>query len=157
MNFELSEDQQLMRDTFARFLNEHSSTARVRAALPSGFDSVMWGGLAELGAFSLRVPESAGGMGLGLLDAVLLMEEVGRTLASGPIAETLVASRLLAMLDTGVHGALLERITSGKAVISVAFHNLIDRPVQWVAGGAVAEAVVARSGDQIVLIAISEN
>ena len=49
----------------------------------------------------LRVPEEAGGMGLGLLDAAILMEEVGRTLASGPIAETLVAARLLATLDPG--------------------------------------------------------
>jgi alkylation response protein AidB-like acyl-CoA dehydrogenase len=92
MNFELSEDQQLMRDTFARYLNEHSSMARVRAAQPSGFDAALWHGLAELGAFSLRVPEEAGGVGLGLLDAAVLMEEVGRTLASGPIAETLVAA-----------------------------------------------------------------
>ena len=71
MNFQLSEDQQLMRDTFARFLNEQSSMVRVRAALPSGFDPALWAGLAELGAFSLRVPEEAGGMGLGLLDAAV--------------------------------------------------------------------------------------
>jgi hypothetical protein len=38
MNFELSEEQQLMQETFARFLNEESTMDRVRAALPSGFD-----------------------------------------------------------------------------------------------------------------------
>ena len=90
MNFELSEDQRMMRETFARFLDEHSTMARVRAAMPGGFDPVMWKGLAELGAFSLRVPEDLDGLGLGLMDAVVLMEEAGRTLASGPIAETLV-------------------------------------------------------------------
>ena len=94
MNFDLSEDQQMMRDTFARFLDKNSSMARVRAALSRGFDPALWSGLAELGAFSLRVPEASGGLGLGLLDAVILMEEVGRTLASGPVAETLVAARL---------------------------------------------------------------
>src|ERR1044072_3812259 len=99
MNFELSEDQQLMRDTFARFFNEHSSMAHVRAAQPSGFDADLWQGSADLGAFSLCVPENVDGLGLGLLDAAVLMEEVGRTLASGPIAETLVAARLLALLD----------------------------------------------------------
>ena len=38
VSFELSEEQQLMQETFARFLNEGSSMDRVRAALPSGFD-----------------------------------------------------------------------------------------------------------------------
>jgi alkylation response protein AidB-like acyl-CoA dehydrogenase len=157
MNFELSEDQQLMRDTFARYLNEHSSMVRVRAALPSGFDPAMWTGLAELGAFSLRVPEEAGGVGLGLLDAAVLMEEVGRTLASGPVAETLIATRLLATLAPGSNNDLLERVTTGQAIVSIALHDVADQPVQWVAGGAVAEAVIARNGDRIVLIAIPES
>ncbi|MFC4314611.1 acyl-CoA dehydrogenase family protein [Steroidobacter flavus] len=151
MNFELSEDQQLLRETFARYLNEHSSMSRVRAAQPSGFDPALWSGLAELGAFSLRVPEDAGGVGLGLLDAAVFMEEVGRTLASGPIAETLVAARLLATLAPN---AMLDRVLSGEAVVSIAFHNIADEPVQWVAGGAVADAVIARDGDRVVLIQI---
>src|SRR5215813_14282331 len=110
MNFELSQDQQLMRETFGRFLNEESTMERVRAALPSGFDPALWAGLAELGAFSLRVPQAAGGLGLGLLDALVLMEEVGRTLASGPIAETVVAAGLLARLSPGAQGDLLEKV-----------------------------------------------
>jgi alkylation response protein AidB-like acyl-CoA dehydrogenase len=64
MNFELSEEQQLLQETFARFLNEESTMDGVRAALPSGFDQALWAGLAELGAFSLRVPQAAGGLGL---------------------------------------------------------------------------------------------
>jgi alkylation response protein AidB-like acyl-CoA dehydrogenase len=59
MSFELSQEQQLMQETFARFLNEESPMDRVRAALPSGFDQALWTGLAELGAFSLRVPQAA--------------------------------------------------------------------------------------------------
>jgi 3-oxochol-4-en-24-oyl-CoA dehydrogenase len=151
MNFEISEDQQMLRDTFARFLNEQSSMPRVRAALPGGgFDAALWTGLAELGAFSLRVPESAGGLGLGLLDAAILMEEAGRTLASGPLAETLVTARLLAVLG-GDSGDLLERVLEGKAVLTLALRDLAVEPVQWVAGGAVADAVIARDGDKIVL------
>ena len=157
MNFELSEDQQLLRDTFARFLNAESSTERVRAALPSGFDPALWSGLAELGAFSLRVPAEAGGVGLGLLDAVVLMEEVGRTLASGPIAETLIAASVLARLDAGRHGDLLNRVLAGKAVITLAFHDVAAEPLQWVPGGAVAEAVIARDGDKVVLIPVGDN
>jgi alkylation response protein AidB-like acyl-CoA dehydrogenase len=155
MNFELSQEQQLMRETFARFLSDESTMERVRAALPSGFDAALWTGLAELGAFSLRVPQAAGGLELGLLDALVLMEEVGRTLASGPIAETVIAAGLLARLDSGgAHRALLDRVMAGKAVISIAFHDVALEPRQWIAGGAVAEAVLAREGEQIVLISI---
>ena len=49
MNFELSEDQRLMRDTFGRFLSDESTMECVRAAIPSGFDPALWKGLAELG------------------------------------------------------------------------------------------------------------
>ncbi|RYG27282.1 MAG: acyl-CoA dehydrogenase, partial [Burkholderiales bacterium] len=77
MNLQPGDDQVMMTETFARFLQEHSSTARVRAALPSGFDPALWAGLAELGAFAMRMPEDRGGLGLGLLDAVLFMEEAG--------------------------------------------------------------------------------
>ena len=136
MNFDLSEDQRMMRETFARFLDEQSSIARVRAALPGGFDPVMWKGLAELGAFSLRVPEDLGGLGLGIMDAVVLMEEAGRTLASGPVAETLVAARLLALYGGDEAGNLLADVLCGEAIATVAFRDAASTPVQWVAGGA---------------------
>ena len=118
MNFDLPEDQEMMRDMFARFLDANSSMARVRAAEPSGFDEALWKGLAEQGALSIRVPEEAGGLGLGLIDAVVLMEEAGRTLASGPLAEALVALRLLAQLGSD-QTDLLARALSGEAVVSL--------------------------------------
>ncbi len=152
MNFALSEEQELMRDSFARFLDKQSSTVRVRAAMPSGFDAKMWVEFAELGALSIRVPEDAGGLGLGLLDAALLMEEAGRTLVSGPLAETLVSARLLALL--GGQDDLLSRVLAGQAVASIALHDVAQQPLQWIAGGAVAEAVIARKGDEVVLVAV---
>ncbi len=155
MNFDLSEDQEMMRDMFARFLDEHSSMARVRvAAEQGGFDSALWKGLAEQGALSIRVPESAGGLGLGLIDATVLMEEAGRTLASGPLAEALVANRLLAQLGGDAGAALLDRAASGAAVVSLAFHDIALSPKQWIAGGSVVDAVIARKGQDIVLVNI---
>ena len=144
-----------MRDMFARFLNQHSSTARVRAAMPTGFDRALWSGLGELGAFSIRVPEAAGGLGLGLLDAAVLMEEAGRTLASGPVAEAIVAARLLA--TTGGADEWLEKALGGSAVVTLALHDIATQPVQWVAGGAVADAVLARDGNAVVLITVHEQ
>ncbi|MEC9365236.1 MAG: acyl-CoA dehydrogenase [Pseudomonadota bacterium] len=155
MNFALSEEQELMRDSFARFLDEQSSTVRVRAAMPSGFDAKMWREFAELGALSVRVPEDAGGLGLGLLDAALLMEEAGRTLVSGPLAEILVSARLLALL--GGQDDLLSRVLAGQAVASIALHDIAQQPLQWIAGGAVTEAVIARKGDEVVLVAVGAD
>lgn len=152
MNFDLSEEQGMMRDSFARFLNEKSSMVRVRAAQATGFDAALWTGLAELGAFSIRVPGDAGGLGLGLLDAAVLMEEAGRTLASGPLAEAIVGARLLAVL--GGQAELLDRAMAGTSVVTIAFHDVARTPVQWVAGGSVAEAVIARDGDAIVLVRV---
>jgi alkylation response protein AidB-like acyl-CoA dehydrogenase len=150
MNFDLTDDQEMMRDMFARFLDENSSIARVRAAAPSGFDAALWKGLAEQGALAIRVPEASGGLGLGLIDAAVLMEEAGRTIASGPLAEALVAARLLALL--GGDADLLERALTGDAIVTLAFLDIADRPRQWIAGGLVADAIVARRGDDIVLI-----
>lgn len=148
MNLDLTEEQQLMRKSFAQLLDEHSNPARVRAA--AGFDRALWLRLAETGAFAIRVPESAGGLGLGTFDAVLLMEEIGRTLATGPIAETIVVARLLA--ETGTQAALLDRVLAGEAVITLAQHDVATQPRQWIVGGAVANAIVARDGCDIVLL-----
>jgi alkylation response protein AidB-like acyl-CoA dehydrogenase len=155
MNFNLTDDQDLLRSSFARFLDENSSAARVRAAMPGGFDERLWKGLAEMGAFAIRVPESAGGLGLGLLDATLLMEEAGRTLASGPLAETLVTARLLGQLGGNATDALLARLLSGESVATLALHDSGEYPKQLIAGGAVAEAIIARQGNDIVLYSIA--
>ncbi len=153
MNFDLTEEQEMMRDTFARFLDENSSSVRVRKALETGgFDAGLWAGLAELGAFAMRVPEAAGGMELGLFDAGVLMEEAGRTLASGPLAEALVATRLLGML--GGQDELLENAIAGASVVTIAMQDVAEFPLQWVAGGLVADAVVARRGNDVVLVSV---
>ena len=157
MNFELTDDQEMMRDMFARFLDENSAMVRGRAAAPSGFDAALWKGLAEQGALAIRVPEDAGGLGLGLIDAAVLMEEAGRTLASGPLAEALVAARLLAELGGDHAPALLERVLSGEAVLSLAFHDIAAQPRQWIAGGLVAESVIARKGDDVVLVSVPDT
>jgi 3-oxochol-4-en-24-oyl-CoA dehydrogenase len=159
MNFDLTEEQEMVRETFARFLDEQSAMPRVRAAIApengaTGFDPALWAGLAELGAFAMRVPEDAGGMGLGLFEATLLMEEAGRMLASGPLAEALVAARLLAQL--GADAGLLGRVIAGETVVTIALADIAAQPRQWVAGGLVAEAVIARRGDAVVLVRVPE-
>ena len=153
MNFEPTDDQAMLVESFARFLDDASSMARVRAALPAGFDPALWSGLAEMGAFALRVPEDAGGLGLGLFDAALLMEEVGRTLASGPIAEAIVAGGILAAAGAD---ELLGALLAGTAVVTIALHDAAARPVQWVPGGSAASHVIVRDGAAVYLVEPAE-
>ncbi|MBC2667719.1 acyl-CoA dehydrogenase [Novosphingobium piscinae] len=149
MNFELTSEQDMVRETFARFLEETCTPQRLRAAEASGFDAELWQGLADLGAFGLRVPEAAGGLGLGTFDALVVMDEVGRRLAGGPIAEAMLAARLIGQL-----GGDPAEIVGGAKVASLALHDMALRPRQFVAGGSVAELVVARRGADVVLLTV---
>lgn len=148
MRFEPAEDQAMIAETFGRFLNDHSGPSRLRT-VASGFDRDLWRGLAELGGFGVRVSEAQGGVGLGLFDAVLLMQEVGRTLAPGPIAETIVAARVLAAAG---EDALLEAVIAGERVVTVALHDAAAQDAQWVADGAVADHVIVRDGEAVYLV-----
>jgi alkylation response protein AidB-like acyl-CoA dehydrogenase len=152
MQLDPSDDQLMMKEMFGRFLGAESSIARVRAALPSGFDPALWRGLAQHGALTVRVPQSADGLGLGIFDAALLMEEAGRTLVSGPLAEGIVAARLLAQLDRKDTHGLREAVASGERILTIAMHDVAQQSEQLVAGGSVAHGVIARDGDAIVLI-----
>ncbi len=152
MNFDLTDDQCMMRDTFARLLEESSPTSRVReVASRDGFDDVLWAALAEMGAFAIRLPEEKGGLGLATMDALLLAEEAGKTLACGPLVESLMAVRALGLLAGEEHASWIEGAVAGTSIITLAMHDVANHPALWVAGGNVAHAVLARRGSDIVL------
>ncbi|WP_340589081.1 acyl-CoA dehydrogenase [Erythrobacter alti] len=157
MNFDLTEEQEMMRESFARLLDDSCTPERLRKAEESGIDRETWAGLAELGAFMLRVPEDADGLGLGTFDACVLMEEVGRKLPFGPIAETVLAARVLAMLGGEAFADQFSAVVGGESVASLAFHDIATNPKQFIAGGANADLVVARRGDEVVLCTVPEN
>jgi len=79
MDFGLSEDQVLLKDTIRRWLDAECPPTRVRAIMESdtGHDPGLWEGLAQLGIPGLNVPAAHGGSGLELLDAALAAEELG--------------------------------------------------------------------------------
>lgn len=158
MNLGLKDDQQMLRDTFARFFDEHSSMARVRTAADNGgFDTALWQGLAELGTFAMRVPEAAGGLGMGTFDAALVLEEAGRTLAAGPIGEALMAGRLLGQIGGDAHADLLGEVIAGRKLVTLAFRDCAETPRQWLSGGAHADGAIARRGEDVVLFALGEH
>lgn len=92
MDFQLNEDQEALRDGIRSFCEGRFSFDALRELEEKSFDRALWSELAEMGVFSLRLPESEGGVGLGLADAVLVFAELGRRLLPGP----LVWSHLLA-------------------------------------------------------------
>ena len=151
MQLDLNDDQRLYKDSFERFFAAQSTPARVRAAEPLGFDPALWRGLAELGALPMRAPEAVGGGGAGLMEAVLLMEQAGKNLASAPLAEAVVAARLLGELGGEAAIGWLQRLAAGEAVVTLALHDVATAPAQIVPGGAVADAILALDGDAVVL------
>ena len=85
MEFALSEDQRMLQDSISGFLKDNASLDTIRkiaegdAEAKAGLDT----GLAEMGILGLHVPETMGGSGLGLLEACLVQEALGYTVALG--------------------------------------------------------------------------
>jgi len=90
MNFDFSDEQQMLRDEVRKYLVRESPTSVARRLLEHGgtHDDAVWRGLSGLGATALMLPEDVGGAGLGALELCIVAEEVGRQLAPVPLAST---------------------------------------------------------------------
>ena len=153
LNLEFSDDRQLLRDSFARFFDAESSIARVRAAEPSGFDPALLRSLGEMGALGIRAPESCGGSGAGLIDAALLVEQAGRSLASAPLVESIVVARLLGEL--GGPRDWLDGLLAGDRAVTLALHEARAGIAQVVPCGACASGVLVLEGDEVTLVTLA--
>ncbi|GAU67499.1 putative acyl-CoA dehydrogenase [Streptomyces sp. NBRC 110611] len=99
MHFQLTDDQRALRNGIREMLAGWFGRDRLRAAVDDPvLDRALWRELGAAGLFALRLPEAAGGVGLGLPEAVLTLEETGRVLLPGPV----VACQLLAGVVAGV-------------------------------------------------------
>ncbi len=99
MNFGFTEEQDLLRAEVRKFLDEQCPMEEVRriAQTPEGYSPELWKQLAEMGWLGLTIPEQYGGAGLSLIDLIVVLEEVGRSLLPGPLlSTTLAASAILA-------------------------------------------------------------
>src|SRR5580658_3613830 len=92
MDIGFSEEQQLLRDTARKFLDAACTTkfVRERMAAPEAVTPEFWAQLAEQGWLGINFPEEDGGSGLGLVDLVVLMEEIGRAAMTGPYLATVL-------------------------------------------------------------------
>jgi alkylation response protein AidB-like acyl-CoA dehydrogenase len=96
VDFQPTEDQKALREGIRSFVVGQVPNERFPDLEKSkGFDRELWGELAEMGVFALRLDEEAGGIGLGYSDAVLVFAELGRRLVPGPIVWSHLAAGLI--------------------------------------------------------------
>lgn len=156
MDLSLSGEQLQLVDSFAAMYARESTSERVRAAEPTGFDPKLWKALVETGAVEMAVDEAAGGWGASEVDLALIAEQFGRAVASAPAIESQVAARLLA--GSGEAGAeLLAHALAGDKLVSFAPRIAGGDVLSLVPAGAVADAVVAFVDGRVVAVPITEN
>jgi alkylation response protein AidB-like acyl-CoA dehydrogenase len=123
MDFASNEDQLDLQAGVREFCSGQFPLSSVRAlADTGGWSADLWDELHGLGVFELRVPESEGGIGLGLAEAALVFEELGRALVPGPLVAT-----HLAVTHLGASQArTTEAIDSGSELLLVAHREHLD-------------------------------
>lgn len=147
-DYSLTVEQTELRDVVRAFLAKQCPSELVRGAEPLGWDAGLWDALVELGLISIAVPETRGGDGGGLIELVLLAEEIGRAAAPVPIIDTVVVARLLARLDGDAAAALLDGCLQGD-VMSITVGDDVDGRF-LVPTGAVAATVIGVAGGTVV-------
>jgi len=122
MDFDFSDDQQQLREAARRWVDKAYTFEHRRAAVTAGgFSRDTWNALAELGLTALNAPEDHGGLGMGAVEAMVVMEEMGRGMVLEPLAQSLIAARVLSQYGTeAVQTAWLPRIASGEALVVLA-------------------------------------
>jgi alkylation response protein AidB-like acyl-CoA dehydrogenase len=148
MRFAFTDEQLLFRDAVSDLLAKRCPPDAVRAAWEADDGRVpdVWAALAEMGVIGLMVPEAHGGLGMGEVDLVLLLEETGRAAFPEPIVETAaVAAPLIASVGSGeLQAEWLPRIAAGDAVVAVGF---VGTP--FVSSADAADLIVLERDDRL--------
>lgn len=129
MDFEFSDDQASLRDAVARWVDKGFGFERRHAlAKAGGASREVLNELAELGLMGLAVPEAHGGLGFGPVEAMVVMEELGRGLVHAPYAAAaLVTPHLLAAAPEAVQAQWLPRVAAGEALVVLAHQERAAR------------------------------
>ena len=151
MEFAFTEEQQMIRETAAQFLADNCDSAAVRRAMAteSGFEPQMWQRIAgEMCWTAIHIPEEYGGLGLGYVELVAVMEQMGRYLLCAPYFSSvcLGANALLLAGSEAQKGEYLPRIADGSLRATLAW---CDASGCWDADG--VSATATRKGDAFVL------
>jgi len=148
VDFELSPDQQALRGAATDLLAGRSPAAVVRSAVDRGGepDPALWGAMVDQGWFGLAVPEKLGGVGLGWVEAVIVLEQVGAHVAPAPVLGQMVA--LDALADTSWGPPLI----GGEAVAACAAR--LDEPCVY---APVADLVLVPEDDRLLALDLRDR
>ena len=126
MDFSFTDDQLLFRDAVRTLLTDRCPPSSVRKEWDDpagpGFDRDLWAALAEMGILGLLAPESSGGLGLSMLDLVLVLEETGRAAMPGPIVEH--AAVAVPVLAEAARSELVAAV-AGDVVVSAGVGSIV--------------------------------
>lgn len=144
MNFDLSEDEEMLKALTERFVTDHYDHDSRRAFLgePGGFSGANWQLLGELGLIAAPFPEEMGGLGLDATGIATVFEALGRGLVVEPLAEAVVmAGRLFAMTaPEALQGEWLDALLTGEKRLALAHAEAKSRDgLVWVETSAMAE------------------
>ena len=123
MNFDLTEERQMLQDTLRRYLADKYDTAARNAILDSetGLSADIWAGLAELGVIGALFSEDDGGFGGAGFDIAVVFEELGRAGVVEPMLDTAVlGGGLLAALGDDAQKAMVEEVIGGALHLALA-------------------------------------
>ncbi len=122
MDFDFSDDQEQLRDAVRKWVDKgYDFARRSKAVAAGGFDRAAYNELAELGLAGLYIAEADGGKGMGPVEGMVVMEELGRGIVLEPLTQTLIAGGVLSGYapDT-LKAGWLPRIASGEALVVLA-------------------------------------
>src|ERR1700685_3815204 len=132
MEFGLNESQLLLRDNARKFFAGECPMEEVRRLMETetAYDQALWAKMVEQGYTGIIFPEEYGGVGLGKVELILLMEEAGRALLPGPLFSTvaLAGSPLNAVANPEQRMKYLTPICAGEARATVA---ILEAGASW--------------------------
>ncbi len=147
MDIGFSEEQELLRDTARKFLDAACTTkfVRERMATAEAVTQEFWAQLAEQGWLGINFPEDDGGSGLGLVDLVVLMEEMGRAVMPGPYLATVLlgGAAIRAAGSAAQRREFLPQIAEGRLKATLA---ATEPNARWDASGIMLSAQPMRGG-----------
>ncbi len=130
MNFDLTEERQMLSDTLRRYLSDKYDTAARNAILDSeqGYSSEIWTELAELGIIGALFSEEDGGFGGAGFDIAVVFEELGRAGVVEPILDTAVlAGSVLSAIGNSAQKQILEDVLAGSVQLAFAHGEVQSR------------------------------
>jgi len=148
VNFAFSEEQEELRKSVRRFLEDKSPETEVRRLMDTteGYDPAVWNQMAQqLGLQGLAIPEEFGGSGYSYVELIVVLEEMGRALLCAPYFSTvaLAANALLVAGDEAAKKQYLPGLASGEVIATVA---LTEDAGKWDEAGVTLTATASGDG-----------